>query len=100
MVSFPTVVVDYDIDTPYENQTVFPVLTLTLQPGATKACFVVSIVDDDVFDRENDRPVEQVTFSYFSSSPRVARVNLRHTLVILDNDRTCTIPYIWSVSFM
>ncbi len=95
MFSFPTVVGDYDIDTPYENQTDrgFPVFTLTLQPGATKACFVVSIVDDDVFDILIDRPVEQVTFSYSSSSPRVARVNLRHTLVILDNDRTCTIPY-------
>ncbi len=88
-----TDVLDYDIDVFAEDVNGFPVVTLTLQPGATEACYDVSIVDDDVFDEESDFPVEQVTFSYSSSSPKVARVDLRHTLVILDNDRkACTLP--------
>ncbi len=65
----------------------FPIVTLTIQPEATEACFDVNIVDDEIFDGESESSVEQVTFSYSSSSPIVARVNLRHRLIILDNDR-------------
>ncbi len=83
---FPAEGSDYDI-TILDKSGEFPVLTLTLLPGATEACFVVSIVDDDVLDGETERLVEQVIFFYFSSSPTVARVNLRHRIVILDNDR-------------
>ncbi len=97
---FPAEGTDYNIAGGLaEDVNGFPVLTLTLQIGATQACFNVDIVDDAVFDGESDRAVEQVTFSYSSSSPTVARVNLRHTLVILDNDRKCSI-YTQSVSFM
>ncbi len=86
---FPAEGTDYNIAGGLaEDVNGFPVvLTLTLQIGATQACFDVDIVDDAVFDGESDRAVEQVTFSYSGSSPTVARVNLRHTLVILDNDR-------------
>ncbi len=80
---------DYDIESDVfaEDINGFPIVTLTLQPEATEACFDVNIVDDEVFDGESESPVEQVTFSYSSSSPIVARVNLRHRLIILDNDR-------------
>ncbi|XP_064387784.1 uncharacterized protein LOC135335951 [Halichondria panicea] len=83
---------DYDIESDVfaEDINGFPIVTLTLQPEATEACFDVNIVDDEVFDGESESPVEQVTFSYSSSSPIVARVNLRHRLIILDNDRNCT----------
>ncbi len=94
-----TEVLDYDIDVFAEDVNGIPVVTLTLQPEATETCFDVNIVDDAVFDGESESPVEQVTFSYSSSSPIVARVNLRHRLIILDNDRKiCTqpIPYIYS----
>ncbi len=84
---FPAEGIDYNIAEFVEYVNGFPLFTLTLLPGATEACFDVSIVDDDEFGGENEIPVEQVTFLYFSSSPTVVEVDIDHTLVILDNDR-------------
>ena len=49
-------------------------------------------MDDLVFDSEQDSNVEEVTFSYVSSSPPAAipSSGSQYTLVILDNDSECT----------
>lgn len=61
-------------------------VVLTLQPGDTQTCFDVITVND-LRNIPIDFDVEQLTFSYLSSSPIVTRLDLQHTVFILDNDR-------------
>ena len=75
---------DYNTTAPYMRAGEVDItLTVTFEPGQMQSCFDINIVDDN----QTEPLLKSVTFSYFSSSPSVARVNLVHEVFILDNDR-------------